>query len=55
MISRPTFITKIACPGCGTDNRIAFEPHEMLREVPCMHCGAIVRWKRKPHGSGEKL
>jgi hypothetical protein len=45
----------LACPSCGTDNRIVFEPSEMVRELPCNDCRAIVRWKRKPHGSGGQL
>ena len=49
------FTKRIACPSCGIENRVRFEQSEMLRELPCLHCGAIVRWKRKPPGSGGSL
>jgi len=53
MISRPAFITKkIACPGCGAENRIRFDYFEMLRELPYSHCAAIVWWKRRPYPKG---
>jgi DNA-directed RNA polymerase subunit RPC12/RpoP len=46
---------KIACPGCGTENSVRFEQSEMLRELPCLLCGAMVLWKRRPPGSGGSL
>jgi transcription elongation factor Elf1 len=46
---------KFACPACGAENRVRFEQGEMLRELPCSHCAEIVRWKRKPHGSGGQI
>jgi hypothetical protein len=53
MISMPAYITKrIACPGCGAENRIRFDNSEMLRELPCSHCAAIVWWKRRPYPKG---
>jgi hypothetical protein len=37
MISRPAFITKkIACPGCGAENRVRFEQFEMMLELPLL-------------------
>jgi transcription initiation factor TFIIIB Brf1 subunit/transcription initiation factor TFIIB len=46
---------KLACPGCGAENRVRFEYNEMMREPPCSECGAIVKWKRKPFGSGGQV
>jgi hypothetical protein len=49
MISRPPYITKrFACPSCGVENRIQFDSDEMIRELPCSHCAAIIGWKRRP-------
>jgi endogenous inhibitor of DNA gyrase (YacG/DUF329 family) len=46
------FVTKkLACPGCGAENRVRFDYSEMMRELPCPECGALVKWKRRPFGS----
>jgi hypothetical protein len=53
MISRPAVIRiNIVCPACGAENLIRFEDSEMLRELPCSHCSAIVWWKRRPYPKG---
>jgi transcription elongation factor Elf1 len=53
MITRLQFVTKrLTCPGCGAENRVRFEASEMLHELPCSHCAAIVWWKRRPYPQG---
>jgi hypothetical protein len=49
MISRPAFITKkIACPGCGAENRVRFEQFEMMLELPCSSCAADIAARATP-------
>jgi hypothetical protein len=48
MMSRPPFVTKrFTCPGCVAENRIRFDGDEMIRELPCSHCAAIIGWRRR--------
>lgn len=52
----PTHVIKrLTCPNCGTSEKIRFEFSEMMLTAPCPDCGVMIRWKRKPAGSGGQL
>jgi len=53
MQTYPEYVTKnLICPSCGSKEQIRFEQFEMMFDAPCLSCGIMIRWKRKPQGSG---